>query len=73
MLFTSCVLNFDMLSQISVGKFDSFMARVEEGYGRHRNPYHNSCHGADVAQTLHSVLKNTGFEVVNTTLGAWEC
>ena len=49
--------------QISANKFDSFLVKIEEGYRRHGNPYHNACHGADVAQTVHYLLHATGFEV----------
>lgn len=44
-------------------KFDSFLVRIEEGYRHHGNPYHNACHGADVAQTMHYILRSTGFQV----------
>lgn len=30
------------------------------GYCRFRNPYHNNLHAADVAQTVHHVLCQTG-------------
>ena len=50
-------------TQISVEKFDSFLVRIEEGYNRHGNPYHNACHGADVAQTIHYMLHGSGLEV----------
>ena len=42
---------------------ESFLGRVEEGYCRHRNPYHNNLHAADVAQTMHYVLCRTGLMV----------
>lgn len=42
---------------------ESFLVRVEEGYCRHRNPYHNNLHAADVAQTMHYVLCQTGLMV----------
>ena len=52
-----------MFLQISVASFDSFMIKMEEGYNHHGNPYHNACHGADVAQTVHYVLQTTGIKV----------
>ncbi|XP_023245118.1 calcium/calmodulin-dependent 3',5'-cyclic nucleotide phosphodiesterase 1-like [Copidosoma floridanum] len=39
---------------------ESFLVRIEEGYCRYRNPYHNNLHAADVAQTMHYVLCITG-------------
>ncbi|XP_023315953.1 calcium/calmodulin-dependent 3',5'-cyclic nucleotide phosphodiesterase 1-like isoform X8 [Trichogramma pretiosum] len=39
---------------------ENFLNRIEEGYCRHRNPYHNNLHAADVAQTMHYVLFRTG-------------
>lgn len=42
---------------------ECFLGRVEEGYCRHRNPYHNNLHAADVAQTMHYILCQTGLMV----------
>nr|CAD7260416.1 unnamed protein product [Timema shepardi] len=39
---------------------ETFLNKVEEGYCRHRNPYHNNLHAADVAQTVHYMLCQTG-------------
>ncbi|KAG5676141.1 hypothetical protein PVAND_005992 [Polypedilum vanderplanki] len=39
---------------------ETFLTRIEEGYCRFRNPYHNNLHAADVAQTVHHVLCQTG-------------
>ncbi|CAG9797672.1 unnamed protein product [Chironomus riparius] len=39
---------------------ETFLSRIEEGYCRFRNPYHNNLHAADVAQTVHHVLCQTG-------------
>ncbi|XP_046826169.1 calcium/calmodulin-dependent 3',5'-cyclic nucleotide phosphodiesterase 1-like isoform X7 [Vespa crabro] len=39
---------------------ECFLGRIEEGYCRHRNPYHNNLHAADVAQTMHYILCQTG-------------
>ncbi|XP_072758341.1 dual specificity calcium/calmodulin-dependent 3',5'-cyclic nucleotide phosphodiesterase 1 isoform X4 [Anoplolepis gracilipes] len=39
---------------------ECFLGKVEEGYCRHRNPYHNNLHAADVAQTMHYILCQTG-------------
>lgn len=43
---------------------ENFLSRVEEGYSRHKNPYHNNLHGADVAQTVHYMLCQTGLMVI---------
>lgn len=37
-----------------------FLNKIEEGYCRYLNPYHNNLHAADVAQTVHHVLCQTG-------------
>ncbi|XP_023031687.1 calcium/calmodulin-dependent 3',5'-cyclic nucleotide phosphodiesterase 1 isoform X4 [Drosophila willistoni] len=39
---------------------EAFLHRVEEGYCRYRNPYHNNLHAVDVMQTMHYCLCNTG-------------
>lgn len=39
---------------------ETFLNKIEEGYCRYRNPYHNNLHAADVAQTVHHVLCQTG-------------
>lgn len=41
--------------------------KIEEGYNRHGNPYHNACHGADVAQTIHYILHGSGLKVCPVT------
>jgi hypothetical protein len=45
---------------------ENFLSRIEEGYSRHKNPYHNNLHGADVAQTVHYMLCQTGLMVTNS-------
>lgn len=47
---------------------ENFLSRIEEGYSRHNNPYHNNLHGADVAQTVHYMLCQTGLMVTTNTL-----
>lgn len=39
---------------------EQFLAKVEDGYQRYRNPYHNNLHAADVCQTVHYMLCQTG-------------
>ncbi|XP_011647415.1 calcium/calmodulin-dependent 3',5'-cyclic nucleotide phosphodiesterase 1-like isoform X3 [Pogonomyrmex barbatus] len=61
-------LGYDLLNRYGmIQKFkvppavlECFLGRVEEGYCRHRNPYHNNLHAADVAQTMHYILCQTG-------------
>ncbi|XP_025152402.1 calcium/calmodulin-dependent 3',5'-cyclic nucleotide phosphodiesterase 1A isoform X7 [Harpegnathos saltator] len=61
-------LGYDLLNRYGmIHKFkvppavlECFLGRVEEGYCRHRNPYHNNLHAADVAQTMHHILCQTG-------------
>lgn len=43
---------------------ENFLCRIEEGYSRHKNPYHNNLHGADVTQTVHYMLCQTGLMVI---------
>lgn len=43
---------------------EHFLNKIEEGYSRHHNPYHNNLHGADVAQTVHYMLYQTGLMVI---------
>lgn len=39
---------------------EQFLVKIEEGYCRYQNPYHNNLHAADVAQTIHYMLCQTG-------------
>jgi hypothetical protein len=49
--------------QVPPVTLETFLSRVEEGYCRHKNPYHNNLHAADVAQTVHYMLCQTGLMV----------
>ena len=42
---------------------ESFLLRVEQGYSKHNNPYHNLVHAADVAQTTHYIMSQSGLAV----------
>lgn len=61
-------LGYDLLNRYGmIHKFkvppstlEIFLTKIEEGYCRFRNPYHNNLHAADVAQTVHHVLCQTG-------------
>lgn len=46
--------------KIAPATLEVFLNRVEEGYCRYRNPYHNNLHSADVTQTVHHMLCQTG-------------
>ncbi|KAM4644015.1 dual specificity calcium/calmodulin-dependent 3',5'-cyclic nucleotide phosphodiesterase 1B [Amazona ochrocephala] len=39
---------------------NTLLDALETGYGKHRNPYHNQVHAADVTQTVHCFLVRTG-------------
>ncbi|XP_075992700.1 phosphodiesterase 1c isoform X13 [Anticarsia gemmatalis] len=39
---------------------ENFLGRIEDGYCKFNNPYHNNLHAADVAQTVHYMLCQTG-------------
>lgn len=49
--------------QIPVSALVSFVEALEVGYSKHRNPYHNLIHAADVTQTVHYLLLKTGMVV----------
>ncbi|XP_037958873.1 calcium/calmodulin-dependent 3',5'-cyclic nucleotide phosphodiesterase 1A [Teleopsis dalmanni] len=46
--------------KIAPNTLETFLNRIEEGYCRYRNPYHNNLHAADVTQTVHHMLCQTG-------------
>lgn len=46
--------------KIAPGVLETFLHRIEEGYCRFRNPYHNNLHAVDVMQSMHYCLCNTG-------------
>ncbi|XP_050714056.1 dual specificity calcium/calmodulin-dependent 3',5'-cyclic nucleotide phosphodiesterase 1A-like isoform X1 [Eriocheir sinensis] len=39
---------------------ETFLTQVESGYCKYKNPYHNNVHAADVLQTMHYMLSQTG-------------
>ncbi|XP_075250215.1 dual specificity calcium/calmodulin-dependent 3',5'-cyclic nucleotide phosphodiesterase 1-like isoform X2 [Convolutriloba macropyga] len=53
---------YDLVSKfkIPVSNLISFLERIESGYSVHSNPYHNLIHGADVTQTCHYFMLQTG-------------
>lgn len=52
-----------MKSQIPISALVSFVEALEVGYSKHKNPYHNLIHAADVTQTVHYLLLKTGMVV----------
>uniref|UniRef100_A0A8C6X0U6 Phosphodiesterase n=1 Tax=Naja naja TaxID=35670 RepID=A0A8C6X0U6_NAJNA len=46
--------------QIPITILISFAKALEAGYSKHKNPYHNSLHAADVTQTVHAIMIHTG-------------
>lgn len=49
--------------QISTQSLDAFLLRLEQGYSKHSNPYHNLLHAADVTQTTYHLISNSGLVV----------
>ncbi|KAF3843696.1 hypothetical protein F7725_002545 [Dissostichus mawsoni] len=45
---------------IPVQALVQFVEALESGYSKHRNPYHNLTHAADVTQTAHCLMLHTG-------------
>jgi calcium/calmodulin-dependent 3',5'-cyclic nucleotide phosphodiesterase len=42
---------------------DNFLSKMELGYSKYSNPYHNLLHGADVAQTAATICSQSGLVV----------
>lgn len=53
---------YDLISRyrIPVQALVLFVEALEVGYSKHRNPYHNLIHAADVTQTAHFLMMHTG-------------
>lgn len=49
--------------QVPISALISFVDSLEAGYSKHKNPYHNLMHAADVTQTIHYLLLKTGMVV----------
>lgn len=54
---------FCLLLQINHQSLDNFLSKLELGYSKFGNPYHNLLHGADVAQTAATVCSQSGLMV----------
>ncbi|CAB3408849.1 unnamed protein product [Caenorhabditis bovis] len=46
--------------KISVSALENYLGALEVGYSKHNNPYHNVVHAADVTQSSHFMLSQTG-------------
>ncbi|XP_061580358.1 dual specificity calcium/calmodulin-dependent 3',5'-cyclic nucleotide phosphodiesterase 1A isoform X2 [Cololabis saira] len=53
---------YDLIARfrIPVQALVQFVEALENGYSKHRNPYHNLIHAADVTQTAHFLMLHTG-------------
>ncbi|KAK7822293.1 hypothetical protein U0070_014392 [Myodes glareolus] len=53
---------YDLINRfkIPVSCLIAFVEALEVGYNKHKNPYHNLVHAADVTQTVHYILLHTG-------------
>jgi len=46
---------------------ENFLVMMEQGYSKHGNPYHNLVHAADVTQTTHAIITDSGLNVCHYT------
>ncbi|GAU87405.1 hypothetical protein RvY_00254-2 [Ramazzottius varieornatus] len=53
---------YDLLTKYKISNYalENYMVAVEAGYSKYNNPYHNLIHAADVTQTMHWFLYQTG-------------
>ncbi|KAM6210872.1 uncharacterized protein WM294_001182 [Sarcoramphus papa] len=60
--FYELLTRYDLINhfKIPISALVSFVEALEVGYSKHKNPYHNLMHAADVTQTVHSLLFKTG-------------
>ncbi|XP_075954073.1 dual specificity calcium/calmodulin-dependent 3',5'-cyclic nucleotide phosphodiesterase 1A-like [Anarhichas minor] len=61
-IFYELLTRYDLIShfKIPISAVVSFVEALEVGYSKHKNPYHNLMHAADVTQTVHYLLLKTG-------------
>ncbi|XP_066512840.1 dual specificity calcium/calmodulin-dependent 3',5'-cyclic nucleotide phosphodiesterase 1C-like [Hoplias malabaricus] len=61
-IFYELLTRYDLISRfkIPISALVSFVEALEVGYSKHKNPYHNLIHAADVTQTVHYLLLKTG-------------
>ncbi|CAI4230238.1 unnamed protein product [Auanema sp. JU1783] len=46
--------------KIPLSNLENYLLALEAGYSKHNNPYHNVIHAADVTQSSHFMLSQTG-------------
>ncbi len=56
---------YDVITKFKVQTpiLEAFLLKLEEGYSKHKNPYHNLVHAADVCQTTHHIMSQSGLAV----------
>uniref|UniRef100_A0A3Q3N2L7 Phosphodiesterase n=1 Tax=Mastacembelus armatus TaxID=205130 RepID=A0A3Q3N2L7_9TELE len=61
-IFYELLTRYDLISRfkIPISAVVSFVEALEVGYSKHKNPYHNLMHAADVTQTVHYLILKTG-------------
>ncbi|XP_058482295.1 dual specificity calcium/calmodulin-dependent 3',5'-cyclic nucleotide phosphodiesterase 1A isoform X2 [Solea solea] len=61
-IFYELLTRYDLINRfkIPISAVVSFVEALEVGYSKHKNPYHNLMHAADVTQTVHFLLLKTG-------------
>ncbi|XP_066538829.1 dual specificity calcium/calmodulin-dependent 3',5'-cyclic nucleotide phosphodiesterase 1A isoform X2 [Hoplias malabaricus] len=61
-IFYELLTRYDLINRfkIPISALVSFVEALEVGYNKHKNPYHNLVHAADVTQTVHYILLKTG-------------
>ncbi|KAB5535850.1 hypothetical protein PHYPO_G00122700 [Pangasianodon hypophthalmus] len=61
-IFYELLTRYDLISRfkIPISALVSFVEALEVGYTKHKNPYHNLIHAADVTQTVHYLMLKTG-------------
>ncbi|KAK7881350.1 hypothetical protein WMY93_029759 [Mugilogobius chulae] len=61
-VFYELLSRYDLINRfkIPVSSLLSFLDLLQQGYSKHKNPYHNLMHAADVTQTIHYLLLQTG-------------
>ncbi|KAM9307972.1 dual specificity calcium/calmodulin-dependent 3',5'-cyclic nucleotide phosphodiesterase 1C isoform 2-T2 [Gastrophryne carolinensis] len=61
-IFYELLTRYDLINRfkIPISALVSFVEALEVGYTKHKNPYHNLIHAADVTQTVHYFLFKSG-------------
>ncbi|KAK2144659.1 hypothetical protein LSH36_739g01001 [Paralvinella palmiformis] len=61
---------YDLIAKFKINTqiLESFLIKLEEGYSKYKNPYHNLVHAADVTQTTHHIVSQSGLALWLTDL-----